>query len=54
MGTQSWNVWVGHKCNHACSYKKEAEGDLIGDTERRQWEDNEERFEDLACTFGVM
>ena len=45
---------MGTKCNPVYPYKKEAEGDLIGDTERRQWEDNEERFEDLACTFGVM
>lgn len=30
MGTLSWIIRAGLKCNHLCPYKREAEGDLTG------------------------
>ena len=40
---------MGTQCNHMCPYKREAEGDLTDDPERRRrCEDNRERFEDVG------
>lgn len=54
MGRLCWIIWVGTKCNPMYPYKREEEGDLTGDTERRWWEDNRKRCEYLALTFGGM